>query len=180
MAAARGMSAGDLRQLVASHTGGRQVGILGEPRVNVLQLNLALDQAAPIPAGRRKRSFRSNPVDPLKTRPAVEITIEAQNRSNAMALHNRNVHGIAGRQERPILNYLSSTQNLRFLDGDHFVDDVQCYLERRSDGLALFDSRIPMENLLQYFSVSYEALPRCNQALQDDLCVGLVRVRRSD
>jgi potassium-transporting ATPase KdpC subunit len=36
-----------LRQLVAANTAGRQFGILGEPRVNVLKLNLALDQAAP-------------------------------------------------------------------------------------------------------------------------------------
>lgn len=39
----RGMSAQDLRRLVAAHTEGRQFGLLGEPRVNVLMLNLALD-----------------------------------------------------------------------------------------------------------------------------------------
>ena len=47
VSAARGMTVEALRQLIAAHTQGRQFGILGEPRVNVLELNLALDQAAP-------------------------------------------------------------------------------------------------------------------------------------
>nr|Q02CX5.1 RecName: Full=Potassium-transporting ATPase KdpC subunit; AltName: Full=ATP phosphohydrolase [potassium-transporting] C chain; AltName: Full=Potassium-binding and translocating subunit C; AltName: Full=Potassium-translocating ATPase C chain [Candidatus Solibacter usitatus Ellin6076] len=50
VAGARGMSQEAVRQLVAANTAGRQFGFLGEARVNVLQLNLALDQAAP---GRR-------------------------------------------------------------------------------------------------------------------------------
>lgn len=37
-----------VRQLVASHTLGRQFGFLGEPRVNVLSLNLELNEIAPI------------------------------------------------------------------------------------------------------------------------------------
>jgi K+-transporting ATPase c subunit len=36
------------RARVAAGTAGRQFGILGEPRVNVLKLNLALGQAAPM------------------------------------------------------------------------------------------------------------------------------------
>lgn len=37
-----------VRQIVARHTLNRQLGILGEPRVNVLQLNLELDRTAPL------------------------------------------------------------------------------------------------------------------------------------
>jgi len=48
VAAARGMSADAVRDLVASHTEGRQFGILGESRVNVLKLNLALDSTHPV------------------------------------------------------------------------------------------------------------------------------------
>jgi K+-transporting ATPase ATPase C chain len=46
VAKARNLSEDRIRQLVAEHTQGRLLGLLGEPRVNILQLNLALDQLA--------------------------------------------------------------------------------------------------------------------------------------
>jgi len=46
VAKARNMPEASLKQLVASNTEGRWLGLLGEPRVNVLALNLALDRAS--------------------------------------------------------------------------------------------------------------------------------------
>jgi K+-transporting ATPase ATPase C chain len=43
VARARGLAPQRLQALIAEHTEGRLIGVIGEPRVNVLELNLALD-----------------------------------------------------------------------------------------------------------------------------------------
>jgi potassium-transporting ATPase KdpC subunit len=48
VAKARGISVDEVRRLVAKHTLGREWGMFGEPRVNVLELNLDLDQSFPV------------------------------------------------------------------------------------------------------------------------------------
>lgn len=48
VAAARKVSAAEIEKLVSEHTENRQWGFLGEPRVNVLELNLALDDRFPM------------------------------------------------------------------------------------------------------------------------------------
>jgi K+-transporting ATPase ATPase C chain len=51
VAKARKLPEDKVRELLRAHVEGRQFGILGDPRVNVLELNLALDEASPTAPG---------------------------------------------------------------------------------------------------------------------------------
>jgi len=61
VAHARGLSEDQVRQLIADNTRPRSAGIFGEPGVNVLLLNLALDRAAGSHSARAAGSHGSNP-----------------------------------------------------------------------------------------------------------------------
>ena len=58
----RGMSEQQVQQIIHEYTYGRQLGFLGEPRVNVLQVNLALDEVV----GRRKNNTAVSLLSPAK------------------------------------------------------------------------------------------------------------------
>lgn len=62
VAQARGISVEQLKAVVSKHTEGRQFGVLGEPRVNVLELNLDLDRQFAVPA-QAKIALRSHPFE---------------------------------------------------------------------------------------------------------------------
>ncbi|HVI52876.1 MAG TPA: potassium-transporting ATPase subunit KdpC [Candidatus Sulfotelmatobacter sp.] len=49
VASVRHIAEADLRKLIAAQVQGRSLGVLGEPRVNVLKLNMALDEKWPMP-----------------------------------------------------------------------------------------------------------------------------------
>jgi K+-transporting ATPase ATPase C chain len=55
IAAVRDLPLARVEELVSRHTDGRSLGVLGEPGVNVLQLNIALEEEAPLRAGRGRR-----------------------------------------------------------------------------------------------------------------------------
>jgi K+-transporting ATPase ATPase C chain len=48
IAAVRHLPPSKVEDLISAHTNGRFLGVFGEPGVNVLQLNIALDEEAPI------------------------------------------------------------------------------------------------------------------------------------
>ncbi len=61
VAAVRGLSLAKVEDLISSHTDGRSLGVLGEPGVNVLELNIALDELRPTGL-KRDISTRFRPV----------------------------------------------------------------------------------------------------------------------
>ena len=119
-------------------------------------------------------------MDPLQAGPAVEIAVEAHDRTDFMSLHHGDVDGIARRHQRAVLRDFTSPKDVRFLDAEHIVDHVQDHLECRPYGFPASDCRIPMKDFLQNFRIGNQALSGGYQAFQNHLRLGLVRMRRSD
>lgn len=57
IAAVRRLPLARVDELISAHTDGRFLGLIGEPGVNVLQLNIALEKEAPVSAKRGKRPY---------------------------------------------------------------------------------------------------------------------------
>jgi K+-transporting ATPase ATPase C chain len=76
VAKSRSISEDQLRRLIAENTAGRVLGILGEPHVNVLKLNLAIDKAFP---AQERRETKENPsaaeATPAPPAPAVGAAV---------------------------------------------------------------------------------------------------------
>ena len=119
-------------------------------------------------------------MDTFQARPAIEISVKAQDRSYLMALHYCDVHRIPRRKPRAALSDFSGPQNVRFLNCEHLVDNLQDCLECWLDGVSLVDRCVPMENFLEHFSIGHKPLSRGDQAFQQNLGIGLVRMRGSD
>jgi len=97
-----------------------------------------------------------------------------------MTLHNGDMHAVARRQQSAALHDLAGAKDIGLLDGKNVIHNIQYELEGRPDRFSFLDRGVPMNNLQQHLGVGYKPLSRCDQALQEELRLGLVRVRRTN
>jgi hypothetical protein len=123
---------------------------------------------------------RSSALYAPDSRPTVEVGVKRQNRLNSMAFHQRDVERVSRRHPRGVLAYLGRAQDVRFLDGENFVNNIQQALQRWPNRFAPVYGCVPMENLLQNLGAGHKALPGGGHALEQRLSIRFVGVRRSD
>ncbi len=72
VAAVRGLSLARVEDLIASNTDGRSLDLLGEPGVNVLELNIALEEAAPVEEATLNTEAARRPGPTLRSRARLD------------------------------------------------------------------------------------------------------------
>ena len=76
-----------------------------------------------------------------------------------MPLHDGDVHAIAGRQQSAALDDLAGAKDIRLLDRENVVHDIQYKLEGRPDRFSSVDRGVSMNDLLQHLGVGHKTLP---------------------
>ncbi len=97
-----------------------------------------------------------------------------------MPFHNGEMHGIACGEMPTSENNFFRTLNMCALYSQHLIRQSQQGVECGLNRVAAIDGSIAMENFLQHFGVSNQALALAHQFFEPSLCVASMGVRGTD